>query len=63
MNFSRKTLFWIIVLITLGGAFYLFEQKAEDNRRAEAASLRLFPITVGSISEFWISHKKEGLEL
>jgi len=63
VNFSRKTLFWIIVLITLCGAFYLFEQKAEDNRRAEVASLRLFPITAGSIGEFWITHKKEDLEL
>jgi hypothetical protein len=63
VNFSRKTLFWIIVLITLCGAFYLFEQKAVDNRRAKAASLRLFPITPGSIGEFWISHKKEDLEL
>ena len=42
MNFSRKTLFWTIVLITLFGVFYLFEQKAEDSRRIEAASLRLF---------------------
>lgn len=63
MNFSRKTLFWTIVLITLFGVFYLFEQKAEDSRRIEAASLRLFPITAGSIGEFWISHKKEDLEL
>ncbi len=63
MNFSRKTLFWTIVLITLFGVFYLFEQKAEDSRRIEAASLRLFPITAGSIEEFWISHKKEDLEI
>ncbi len=63
MNFSKKTLFWIIVLITLCGVFYVFEQKAEEERRVEAESLRLFPITVDSIGEFWISHKKEGLEL
>jgi hypothetical protein len=63
VSFTRKTVFWIIVLITLGGAFYFLEQQAEDNRRAQAASSRLFPITVDSVTEFWISHNKEDFQL
>ena len=63
MNFGRKTVFWLIVLSALCGAFYLFEQKAQDNRLAEVADLRLFPITVDDIAEFWIRHNVMGLEL
>jgi hypothetical protein len=63
VNFGRKTVFWLIVLITLCGAFYLFEQKAQNNHRAEVASLRLFPITVDDIAEFWIRHNMKELEL
>ena len=63
MNFGRKTVFWLIVLIALCGAFYLFEQKAQNNHRAEVASLRLFPITVEDIAEFWIRHNTKDLEL
>ncbi len=63
MNFGRKTVFWLIVLSALCGAFYFFEQKAQDNREAEAADLRLFPITVDDIAEFWIRHNTIGLEL
>jgi hypothetical protein len=63
VNFGRKTVFWLIVLSTLCGAFYLFEQKAQNNRRAGVANLRLFPITVDDIAEFWIRHNMKGLEL
>ncbi len=63
MNFGRKTVFWLIVLSALCGAFYLFEQKAQDNRQAEAAELRLFPIKVDDIAAFWIRHNTMGLEL
>ncbi len=63
MNFTKKTLFWIIVLIALTGAFYFSEQKAQDSRRTEEASLRLFTFTVQDVTEFWISHNREGLKL
>ena len=63
MTFGRKTVFWLIALSMLCGAFYLFEQKAQNNRRAGIASLRLFSITVDDIAEFWIRHNMKGLEL
>jgi hypothetical protein len=63
VNFTKKTLFWIIVLITLSGAFYFFEQKVQDTRRSQEASLRLFPLAVQDVTEFWISHNREGLKL
>ncbi len=63
MNFTKKTLFWIIVLITLSGAFYFFDQKTQDAHRSREASLRLFPFTVQDVTEFWISHNREDLKL
>ncbi len=63
MNFGKKTLFWVIVLILLCGAYYFSEQKAEDNRRAEAARLRLFSINLEEVNEFWINNIKADLRL
>ncbi len=63
VNFTKKTLFWIIVLITLSGAFYFSDQKTQDARRSREASLRLFPFSVQDVREFWISHNRENLKL
>jgi len=63
VNFSKKTLFWIIVLIILSGAFYFFEQEAEEARIAKEKSLRLFHFTVDDVTEFWITYLREGREL
>ena len=30
MNFTKKTLFWVIVLIGLAGTFYFVDEKDED---------------------------------
>ncbi len=62
MNFSKKTLFWVIFLILLCGAYYFSEQKAENNRIAEAERLRLFSINQEAVTEFWINDKA-GLKL
>ena len=63
MNFSKKTLFWIIFLITLSGVFYFSEQEAEKNRLAEEKSLKLFHFTAQDVTEFWITYLREGREL
>jgi hypothetical protein len=63
VNFGRKTVFWLIVLSTICGAFYLFEQKAQNNRQTEVANLRLFPISVDNVAEFWIRHNTTELDL
>lgn len=63
MNFSKKTLFWIIFLLVLSGVFYFSEQEAEQNRLATEKSLKLFNFTAQDVTEFWITYLREGREL
>jgi len=63
VNFSKKTLFWIIVLITVTGAFYFFDQKEEAVKQLEAAKLRLLPFSVADVTEFWTHNIKTGLRI
>ncbi len=63
MNFSKKTLFWIIVLITLAGSFYFFDEKKEEEKRLIEASFRLLPFTVNDVTEFWINNRKDNLQI
>ncbi len=63
MNFSKKTLFWVMVLVLLCGAYYFSEQQAERNRLTETARLRLFSIDLEAVDEFWINNNKTNLEL
>jgi len=60
VNFTKKTLFWIIVLITLSGTFYLFDEKEEAAKQLIAESLKLLPFTGKSVTEFWINDIKNG---
>ena len=57
MNLTKKTLFWVFVLIMLSGSFYLLDQKAEVNQRIAEANLKLLPFSVDEITEFWIDDK------
>ena len=63
MNFTKKTLFWIIVLITLSGTFYLFDEKEEAAKQLKAESLKLLPFAAQSVTEFWINDLKKGLKI
>lgn len=63
MNFTKKTLFWVIVLIGLAGTFYFVDEKEEANQRLIEASLRLLPFTVDGLSEFWINNIKEDRQI
>ncbi len=63
MNFSKKTLFWVIVLIALGGTYYFFGQQAEENRLQEEARLKLFSIDPMAVNEFWIHNNRTNLRL
>jgi hypothetical protein len=63
VNFTKKTLFWVIVLIGLAGTFYFVDEKDEANKRVIEASLRLLPFTVDSLSEFWINNIKENRQI
>ena len=59
MNFTKKTLFWFIVLIALSGAFFFFDKKEEASKQLKEEKLKLLPTAVQDISEFWISNIKE----
>jgi len=63
VNFSKKTLFWVIILISLAGSFYFFDQKEEHKKQLVEESLKLFPFTVADVSEFWIDNKKDNLQV
>ncbi len=63
MNFSKKTLFWVIVLITVAGTFYFFDQKEEAVKQLEAAKLRLLPFSVADVTKFWTYNIKTGLKI
>jgi hypothetical protein len=63
VNFTKKTLFWIIVLIGLAGSFYFIDEKEEANKQLIEASLRLLPFTVDGLSEFWINNIKENQQI
>lgn len=63
MNFTKKTLFWVIVLITLSGVFFLFDKKEEAVKQSKEAELKLLPFAVKDVSEFWINNIKENLQI
>lgn len=54
MSIPRNTVFWFLILVILGGAFYLINQKAEESKQAEESALRMFPFSQDDVVEFWI---------
>ncbi len=58
MNFVKKTIFWVIMLIVIGGGLYLADRKAEDVKQEREKALRLFPFLPEEVTAFVI--KKEG---
>ncbi len=60
MNFSRKTIFWIITLVFLAGAFNLLDMQVEEKKAIEAKKLLLFPFAPEDVAEFWITKTKEN---
>jgi hypothetical protein len=63
VNFTKKTLFWVIVLITLSGAFFFFDKKEEAVKQLKEEKLKLLPFGVKDISEFWINNIKENRQI
>jgi hypothetical protein len=63
VNFSKKTLFWVIILISLAGAFHFFDQEKESEKQLIAASFRLLPFNVADVSEFWINNLADHREI
>ena len=63
MNFTKKTLFWFIVLIALSGAFFFFDKKEEAVKQLKEEQLKLLPTAVKDVSEFWINYIKENRQI
>lgn len=63
MSFTKKTLFWIIVLIALSGVSFLFDKKEDAVKQSKEAELKLLPFAVKDVSEFWINNIKENLQV
>lgn len=63
MNFTKKTLFWFIVLIALSGAFFFFDKKEEAVKQVKEEQLKLLPAAVESVSEFRINYIKENRQI
>jgi hypothetical protein len=63
VNFTKKTLFWFIVLITLSGAFFFFDKKEEASKQLKEEQLKLLPTAEKDISEFWINYIKESRQI
>ncbi len=63
MNFTKKTLFWFIVLITLSGVFFFYDKKEESVKQLKETELKLLPFAVKDVSEFWINNIKENFQI
>ena len=61
MSLFRKSLFWVIALVVLGGAFFLFDERVEQAHLLRQADLRLFLFQPGEVTEFWIRKQETGL--
>ncbi len=60
MNFTKKTLFWVIVLIALSGVFFFYDKKEESVKQLKETELKLLPFAVKDVSEFWINNIKDN---
>lgn len=63
MNLPKKTVFWVITLVSLTGAFYLIDERVEDVNKIHQASLRLFPFEPEDLQAFWIRSRNDGLRV
>lgn len=63
MSFFRKTLFWVIALVVLGGAFSLLNDRTEKADLVQQANLRLFSFQPEEVTEFWIRKQDAGLSI
>lgn len=61
MRHFKKTVFWFIALIVIGGVFSLTNDRVEEAQRVEEANLLLVSLEVEDIIEFWITAADEGV--
>lgn len=63
MKQFKKTIFWFIALIVIGGAFFLTDDRVKEAQRVEEANLMLVSFAVEDITEFSIASTEEGVRV
>ena len=63
MNFTKKTLFWFIVLIALSGVSFFYDKKEEEVKQLKEEQLKLLPTAEKEVSEFRINYIKENRQI
>lgn len=63
MRFFKKTIFWVIILMVLGGLFYFFDEKVTEKEIADAAKRRLFSFEPSDITGVEISKAGTVIDL
>ena len=63
MNFTKKTLFWFIVLIALSGVSFFYDKKEEEVKQLKEEQLKLLPTAEKEVSGFWINYVKENRQI
>lgn len=61
MKHFKKTVFWFIALIVIGGVFFLTDDRVKEAQRVEEANLRLVSFIIDDVIEFSITSADEGV--
>jgi len=59
----KKTIFWFIALVVIGGALVLTDDRVEEAKRVEEINLRLLPFDIDAITGFRIGAAGEGVKV
>lgn len=63
MKHFKKTVFWFIALVVLGGAFFLTDDRVREAQRVEEENLKLLSFNEQDITQFWIAASGEGIRV
>lgn len=63
MKNFKKTIFWFIALVVIGGALVLTDDRVEEANRVEEINLRLLPFEIESVTGFRINTAEQGIRV
>ena len=63
MNFAKKTIFWLIMLVVIGGGLYLLDRRAEDVKVERERALRLFSFLPEEVQAFTVVRGGQAIRL
>jgi len=50
LNSPRNTIFWLLIMVLVGGAYYYFDHQSAETRKTQEAALKLFPFKPAEIT-------------